>query len=60
MIESAIFLLLWYFSGLFCMAWSVKFNRQKIFGQFGLYLAGSLFGPIIAGLIILDGFIGQD
>ena len=47
MIESAIFLLLWYFSGLFCMAWSVKFNRQKIFGQFGLYLAGSFSAQLL-------------
>jgi len=52
-----IFTTLWYVSGLFSLAWAVKFNKKKIFEQFGLYLVGSLFGLLIAGLIFLDHWV---
>jgi hypothetical protein len=51
---------LWYISGLFSLAWAVKFNRKKIFEQFGLYLIGSLFGLFVLALVVLDNFIEKD
>jgi hypothetical protein len=57
MIFTLIFTIIWYISGLLSLAWAVKFNKEKIWEQFGLYLAGSMFGLLIAGLIFLDHWV---
>jgi hypothetical protein len=60
MIYTFAFVILWYVSGLFSLAWAVKFNRKKIFEQFGLYLIGSLFGLLVLALVVLDNFLEKD
>jgi uncharacterized membrane protein YbhN (UPF0104 family) len=57
MIFTLIIATLWYLSGLLSLAWAVKFNRYKIWEQLGLFLAGGLFGALIAGLLFLDHWV---